>query len=662
MKKAIIAALAVATIASCTKQESFEGATDTTTTQEIKFSSGIQSRVSGGKWELSDQIGIKAYFYIYTAYEEGYEEGYVDYLSWDEYYTSTPYRADNAGSWTTFTVESGHSALFFPSFDLMEDYEDYEYYDNLDAGLEIYAFYPYSIYDEQQGYYKLDISDQSDLDALDVLLGYGSAYGDSSSVEIEFYHNMASMRFNIEAESSISSLEGLEFEIENVAVVSDPTCILDWSTYPTEYGTIEGVVDVADDGLSASVDMILFPTAYYSGDGLSYIFELVTVTLKATLNGEALYANLTTILYAEMQQSFSLVIGKDTIEVGQATIEEWGEIDEATDLTLNEYDGEMTIAEFIEMSATNIPVSNKWIITGDATDEQLEAMSSSFTSSISSYLINNGRAISVTFTDLTTIPDNLFKSCTALKSISAPEVLSVGDQSFIYCTALQSVSMPKLTTVGEYAFQYCRSLVSIEFEQLTSVGDNTFHNCYALNTVSLPLLESAGQWAFGYCYVLEQISLPSLEAISDYMFSFCEILQDVSIPKATSIGEYGFMGCYFLESITLEAVESIGPTAFLNCSSLIEAHFPAVTTINDAALVNCPMITTLSFATNSGVKLTSIIGGIFGPQYNYDVTLTVGAANAEYVTYDVEPYGTLCDALTVDGVVTAFKKIIVLDE
>ncbi|MFI3316167.1 MAG: leucine-rich repeat protein [Rikenellaceae bacterium] len=654
MKKAIIAALAVATIASCTKQESFEGATDTTTTQEIKFSSGIQSRVSGGKWELSDQIGIEAYFCINQIHENG-----ANYVSWNDYYTSTPYRADNAGSWTTFTVESGHSALFFPSFDLTEAYE---YYDEIEAYLEIYAFYPYSIYDEQQGYYKLDISDQSDLDALDVLLGDGSAYGDSSSVELDFYHNMASVKFNIEAESSISSLEGLEFEIENVAVVSDPTYILDWSTYPTEYGTIEGVVDVADDGLSASVDMILFPTAYYSGDGFGYTPSPITVTLKATLNGEALYANLTTNFYAEMQQSFSLVIGKDTIEVGQATIEEWGEIDEATDLTLNEYDGEMTIAEFIEMGLTNIPVSNKWVITGDATDRQLEMMTNSLVSSTDGGINNNGRTISVTFTDLTTIPDNLFKSCTALKSISAPEVLSVGDDAFIYCTELQSVSMPKLTTAGECAFQDCQSLKSVEFEQLTSVGDNTFHNCYALSTVSLPRLESAGQWAFGDCIVLEQISLPSLGAISDYMFSFCYILQDVSIPKATSIGEYGFMSCFDLESITLEAVESIGVTAFLSCTSLIEAHFPAVTTVADAAFVNCSLITTLSFATNSGVKLTSVYEGIFGPPFNYNVTLTVGAANAEYVTCDVEPHGTLCDVLTVDGCVSEFKEIIVLDE
>ncbi len=656
MKKAIIAALAVATIAGCTKQEIFEGVTDTTTTQEIKFSSGIQSRVSEGKWELSDQIGIEAYFCGYYYDPEWDLDAYV---FWDKYYTSTPYRADVAGSWTTFTVESGNSALFYPTIDLSE-YE--EEYDDLEVYLDIYAFYPYSIYDEQQQYYMLDISDQSDLDALDVLMGYSSAYGDSSSVELDFYHNMASVRFNIEAMSSISSLEGLEFEIENVAVVSDPTDILEWSEYPTEYGTLQAVVDVADDGLSATVDMILFPTAYYSDSEFVFAPDPVTITLKATLNGETLYANLTTTFYAEMQQSFSLVMGKDVIEIGQATISEWGEIDEATDLTLNEYDGEMTIAQFAELTTSTIPVSNKWVITGDATDEQLEMMNSDLTTPINNYLEANGRTISVTFTDLTTIPNDLFAGFSTLKSISAPEVLSVEDGAFVDCRVLQSVSMPKLTTAGVYVFYGCASLKSIEFEQLTSVGEYTFYSCYNLSTVSLPILESAGQWAFGYCYALEEISLPSLEAISDYIFSYCDSLKDVSIPKATSIGECGFMYCYNLESITLEAVESIGNNAFLNCDSLTEAHFPSVTTIADCAFNNCSQLTTLSLATNSGVKLISVMRSLFGAPYNYNTTLTLGAANAEYVTYDVEPYGTLCDALTVDGYVNGFKEIIVLDE
>ncbi len=334
MKKIIFAALVVAAMASCTKQESVEEVvTQSTTAQEIKFSSGIQSRVSGNEWEMDDQIGI--YGYQETAY---YENGsYWVVMSWGNFYSPSPYRADSAGAQSTFSIESGYSPMLYPEFDFSEYGEEYEE-EYFEVWLSAYAFYPYSVYDAQSDVFALDISDQSDLEALDVLCGYGTLEEGQSSVDLEFYHNMASVQFNIIANETVTSLEGLSFEIENVAVVSDPTSTLRWTTSPTEYGTLEGVVSVADDSLSAEVDMMLFPTSYYWGEEYSYEYNysLTTVTLKVTLNGSSFYAPLTTNFYGEMRQTFNIAIGENAIEISGASITDWDESIEAQDLPLTQ--------------------------------------------------------------------------------------------------------------------------------------------------------------------------------------------------------------------------------------------------------------------------------------------------------------------------------------
>ena len=56
----------------------------------------------------------------------------------------------------------------------------------------------------------------------------------------------------------------------------------------------------------------------------------------------------------------------------------------------------------------------------------------------------------------------IFAYCSALTSVSAPELLSIPSEAFQYCVALESVSFPKAASIGGTAFTGCTNLVTID--------------------------------------------------------------------------------------------------------------------------------------------------------------------------------------------------------
>ena len=56
----------------------------------------------------------------------------------------------------------------------------------------------------------------------------------------------------------------------------------------------------------------------------------------------------------------------------------------------------------------------------------------------------------------------IFAYCTALSSISAPELQSLPTQMFYYCQALEEVVFPKVSTVNSGVFNYCSNLKKID--------------------------------------------------------------------------------------------------------------------------------------------------------------------------------------------------------
>ena len=56
----------------------------------------------------------------------------------------------------------------------------------------------------------------------------------------------------------------------------------------------------------------------------------------------------------------------------------------------------------------------------------------------------------------------IFAYCTALTSVSAPELQSLPTQMFYYCQALEEVVFPKVSTVNSGVFNYCTNLTKID--------------------------------------------------------------------------------------------------------------------------------------------------------------------------------------------------------
>ena len=252
------------------------------------------------------------------------------------------------------------------------------------------------------------------------------------------------------------------------------------------------------------------------------------------------------------------------------------------------------------------------------------------------------------FTSVTSIPSELFKDCTILKSITFPESLrTIGSYAFSGCTSLKKIHVTKnVYSIGGMAFYNCKSLATLTFDDeisslsfgsvnyssryagpfylctaltevripaaVTSLGSGLFEGCSSLKKVTFQegsklMYIDASDWnyttgPFGGCSALEQIVLPeTLTKIGREAFYGCSSLLTINIPEGVSeIGDYAFYNCKKLDGIEIpEACRSIGRCAFQNCSILTKIHLPDnCTVVGSSAFSDCESLADvkLSFA------------------------------------------------------------------
>ena len=103
---------------------------------------------------------------------------------------------------------------------------------------------------------------------------------------------------------------------------------------------------------------------------------------------------------------------------------------------------------------------------------------------------------------LESIGSYAFAYNSALKSIDISNVKTISNNAFASCTGLREIYIPSSTTyIGHDAFNYCKSLEKVEFERMgsgISIDRNAFLKCQSLKRVDVPRYATIGAYAFGH--------------------------------------------------------------------------------------------------------------------------------------------------------------------
>ncbi|MEG1791953.1 MAG: leucine-rich repeat protein [Clostridia bacterium] len=261
--------------------------------------------------------------------------------------------------------------------------------------------------------------------------------------------------------------------------------------------------------------------------------------------------------------------------------------------------------------------------------------------------------------ELEIIPDNAFKDCALLATITLSSVkraTSIGAYSFYGCKALASINGDGLSNVlriGNYAFNGSGLTNTDGFTGISIVGAEAFHGtpwfnvasstilyvgvnriAYYFSTGALPALDTAvvgiadnafansaitgvvdlsacasllniGEQAFMGSGITSVTIPASVTNVSRSAFKGCKSLATVN-SNAKALSELVFEGCAALNSLTLTNTISIGQSAFFGCTSLAQVKLPDVLKdLGESAFENCTSLISAIFVDNSTFNVTT---------------------------------------------------------
>ena len=230
--------------------------------------------------------------------------------------------------------------------------------------------------------------------------------------------------------------------------------------------------------------------------------------------------------------------------------------------------------------------------------------------SLQSFNVNNS---------LTYIADNMFSSCTSLRSVSfdkKSECTWIGTSAFSRCTAMNSIALPqKVTGIAGSAFAGCenlsRCIVPDGLEYLSGIKNPDYKNIK--DTEGTPPyicinnyeMDSAGS-AFTGCNVLSLAPLSSADKVKANQviipkgvryipkntFASCAGITDVQLGNTADIGDNAFSKCVSLAKIDIpDALSIIRKEVFAGCEKLAEVVLPKeLITIQASAFSGCKVL------------------------------------------------------------------------
>jgi uncharacterized repeat protein (TIGR02543 family) len=202
--------------------------------------------------------------------------------------------------------------------------------------------------------------------------------------------------------------------------------------------------------------------------------------------------------------------------------------------------------------------------------------------------------------NIETIKNDAFNSCSKLKAITLPSKLKVIEQYAFSATALEAIIIPEsVDSLGKRVFGECNSLANIHINDKAEAlkmwagyyGTFAYEAVEAGKTIyigrDLKLSENSGPFSYPEGSQIKSVTFGDMvTTITPYMLDGASKMGNLVIGNGvTTIGDYAFRGVGTDDSIeelqvTMGAnVETIGAGIFQNCSKLKQVILPA--TLND---------------------------------------------------------------------------------
>lgn len=287
MKKSILAALALLSLASCTKENS---ATEASTNRvAATFSAASITRVADNAWEANDKIGITMTTNGTTTLAEG------------NYY-NVPYTVYAAGANGTFSPDD--EAIYLPVDG---------------SSVDFYAYYPYAILDANNDL-AVNVSSQIFKD-IDIVAAKATSQSKTSptvtfSGDESFKHQLSKLTLTLKAGDGITDLTGLTTTIKGqytTAKYNLYTGVISAESDKTDMATTTTTDE--SDIESAYTSAILIPTTGMAG-------STIVFTLN---NNDYIWDTASLVLAQGSEHNYEVTITQTPIVVEGATISGWND-------------------------------------------------------------------------------------------------------------------------------------------------------------------------------------------------------------------------------------------------------------------------------------------------------------------------------------------------
>ncbi len=251
---------------------------------------------------------------------------------------------------------------------------------------------------------------------------------------------------------------------------------------------------------------------------------------------------------------------------------------------------------------------------------------------------NNKKLTTVDFTaceNFTTIGQQAFKNCTALKTFTLPNTItSMGDNIFDGCSSLETINWPtSMTKIPTGTFYNCSALKFEIPTYVTKIGGNAFRNCDSLTSVSIhDGVTEIGSYAFAQCDNLTELVFTPNSQVSNNLIGIimeCPKVTSFTIPPlVTKLGYDNFWSCTSLTTINFHEniTEITGGNNFNTCTALEKIEFPnSLTKLANGNLSGCKALKEIRL----GNGLTSLGDG----------NLTLKSLERVYIPASLETIG-----------------------